>query len=253
MRFRSMWAHTSQTPRSMRHPWRRVFNDQRPWRTRNERGMAPAPRATVGQFLLPVAAKVATATFNRPVHEGVNTTADLALRMPLREAKAPRRHGFPSEEVVMKRATFVLAFLFLPPAFLPAQSAKDSWDNLKQLQPGQKIEVVDMKMKTLKGAFVAFTDETITLRDGGTEQSVAHADVVRVTVRDTSHRMRNMLLGSAIGGGIAIAATIVPIAASSNEGNSCGACVAAIAVGFGAGAALGAIPGSRTVYRTPKK
>src|SRR5581483_708952 len=101
--------------------------------------------------------------------------------------------------------------------------------------------------------FVSFTDDGITLRDGGTEQSVAHADVVRVTVRDTSHRTRNMLLGSAIGGGIAIAATIVPLAANSNEGNSCGACVAAIAAGFGGGAALGAFPGSRTIYRAPKK
>lgn len=213
----------------------------------------PERRATVGESLLRVPAVPATVTLNCPVHEGVNTSAGLALRMPLREAKAPWLHGVPSEEVVMKRATLAFAFLFLPQPFLLAQSAKDSWDNLKQLQPGQKIEVVDMKMKTLKGEFVSFTDDGITLRDGGTEQSVAHADVVRVTVRDTSHRTRNMLLGSAIGGGIAIAATIVPLAANSNEGNSCGACIAAIAAGFGGGAALGAFPGSRTIYRAPKK
>ncbi len=152
----------------------------------------------------------------------------------------------------MKRATPALVLLFFPSAIVLAQSAKDSWDNLKQLQPGQKIEVVDMKMKTLKGEFVAFTDEAISLRQGGSDQSIGRADVVRVTVRDTSHRTRNMLLGSTIGGGIAIAATIVPLAANSNEGNSCGACVAAIAAGFGGGAALGAIPGNRTIYRTKK-
>lgn len=152
----------------------------------------------------------------------------------------------------MKRATLALVFLFLVSGFALAQSAQDSWDNLKQLHSGQKIEVVDMKMKTLKGEFVTFTDEAITLREGGTEQSVERTNVVRVTVRDTSHRTRNMLLGAGIGGGIAIAATIVPLAASSNEGNGCGACVAAIAAGFGGGAALGAIPGNRTIYRTKK-
>jgi hypothetical protein len=75
---------------------------------------------------------------------------------------------------------------------------------------------------------------------------------VRVNVRDTSHRKRNMLLGAGILGGIAVAATAVPLMANSNEGNSCPACAAAIAAGFGGGAALGAIPGSRTVYRIKK-
>ena len=75
---------------------------------------------------------------------------------------------------------------------------------------------------------------------------------MRVSVRDTSHRTRNMLLGSGILGGIALAAAAVPLGASSNEGNSCGVCVAVIAAGFGGGAAFGAIPGSRTVYRAKK-
>ena len=117
---------------------------------------------------------------------------------------------------------------------------------------GQKVEIVDMKMKTLKGEFVTFTDEAITVREGKGEESVERANVVRVTVRDTSHRTRNMLLGAGIGGGIALAATIVPLASNSNEGNGCGACVAAIAAGFGGGTALGALPGSRTIYRVKK-
>ncbi len=152
----------------------------------------------------------------------------------------------------MRRATRALACLLLAPALARAQSAKDSWDNLKQLKPGQRVKVVDKQMKTLKGEFVSFTDEAISLREKNGEQSVERAKVVRVSVRDTSHRTRNMLLGAAIGGGIAVAATIVPLAANSNEGNSCGVCVAGIAAGFGGGAALGAIPGNRTVYRATK-
>jgi len=41
-----------------------------------------------------------------------------------------------------------------------------------------------------------------------------------VSVRDTSHRTRNMLLGSGILGGIALAAAAVPLGISGNEGTS---------------------------------
>jgi hypothetical protein len=152
----------------------------------------------------------------------------------------------------MRRERLVLLFLFLVPAFGMAQSTNDSWDNLKQLRPGEKIEVVARSMETLHGSFVSFSEEAITLRVGKNPQSIEHAKVVRVSVRDTSHRTRNMLLGAGIGGGIALALAIVPLGANSNEGNSCAECVAAIALGFGGGAALGAFPGSRTVYRAPK-
>jgi len=152
----------------------------------------------------------------------------------------------------MKRATLAFAILVLIPAWAPAQSDKDSWDNLRQLRPGQKVEVVDTHVKTVTGKFVSFTDEAISLRAGKSEENVARAEVVRVSVRDTSHRTRNMLLGAGIGGGIALAATAVPLMANSNEGNSCGVCVAGIVAGFGGGAALGMIPGDRTIYRVKK-
>jgi hypothetical protein len=142
--------------------------------------------------------------------------------------------------------------LLMVQGFGLAQSSQNNWDNLKQLRPGQKIEAVDSSMKTLKGAFVSVSDEAISLQVGKSEESVVRAKVVRISVRDTSHRTRNMLLGAGILGGIALAATAVPLGITGNEGTSCGACAAAIAAGFGGGAALGAIPGSRTVYRAKK-
>jgi hypothetical protein len=132
------------------------------------------------------------------------------------------------------------------------QNSKGNWDNLRQLRPGQKIEVVDSSMKTLKGTFVSVSDEAISLQAGKNEQSVERAKVVRVSVRDTSHRTRNMLLGSGILGGIALAATAAPLMSSSNEGTSCGWCAAAIGAGFGGGAALGALPGYHTISRADK-
>ena len=152
----------------------------------------------------------------------------------------------------MKKAIWTLLLLLMISGLGWSKQPQDNWDNLKQLTPGQKVEVVDSKIKTLKGTFVAVSDEAISLQVGKSEQSVARADVVRVSVRDTSHRARNMLLASGIIGGVALAASIVPLASSGNEGNSCPACAGAIAAGFGGGAALGAIPGNRTLYRAKK-
>ena len=149
--------------------------------------------------------------------------------------------------------TLILGFVaFAPGNAAEPKRSQTNWDNLKELRAGQKIEVVDSSLKTLKGTFISVSDADISLRAGKSEESVSRANVVRVSVRDTSHRTRNMLLGAAIGGGIAIAATIVPLAANSNEGNGCGVCIAGIAAGFGAGTALGAIPGNRTVYRVKR-
>ena len=153
---------------------------------------------------------------------------------------------------VIETLLLLLLLLLLVPGFSLAKSSANNWDNLKELRPGQKIEVVDTSMKSLRGPFVSVSEEAITLQVGKSLQSVERAQVVRVSVRDTSHRVRNMLLGSGVLGGIALAATAVPLGISGNEGNSCPACAAAIAAGFGGGAALGAIPGSRTVYRAKK-
>ena len=96
------------------------------------------------------------------------------------------------------------------------------------------------------------SEEAITPRVGKSQESIERAKVVRVSVRDNSHRTRNMLLGSGILGGMALGVAAVPLGAASNEGNSCPVCVAVIAAGFGGGAGLGAIPGIRTVYGIKK-
>ena len=153
---------------------------------------------------------------------------------------------------VIETLLLLLLLLLLVPGFSLAKSSANNWDNLKELRPGQKIEVVDTSMKSLRGPFVSVSEEAITLQVGKSLHSVERAQVVRVSVRDTSHRTRNMLLGSGILGGIALAATAVPLGISGNEGNSCPACAAAIAAGFGGGAALGAIPGNRIIYRVKK-
>ena len=153
----------------------------------------------------------------------------------------------------MRRPLVTVLFLVLVPRLGFARGNAGSWDDLKQLRVGEKIEVVDMNLKSVKGTFLSFSPDSISLNSGKQEMAVQRADVMRVSVRDTSKRTRNMLLGSGILGGVALAAAAVPLGSSSNEGNSCGVCVVAIVAGFGGGAALGALPGSRTVYRAEKQ
>jgi len=134
-----------------------------------------------------------------------------------------------------------------------AQSAHDSWDNLKQLHPGQKIEVVDSGMKSFRGPFVSVSEEAITLQVGKSQEFIERAKVVRVSVRDTSHRTRNMMIGAAVGVGAGLALTIPLEIQQSNEGNSLAGAMAGVTAGLGgAGLGLGAIPGNRTIYRVKK-
>jgi hypothetical protein len=134
-----------------------------------------------------------------------------------------------------------------------AQSSQGNWDNLKQLHAGQKIEVVDSSMKSLRGPFVSVSEEAITLQVGKSQESIERAKVVRVSVRDTSHRTRNMMIGAALGVGAGLALTVPLEIQQSNEGNSFVGAMAGVTVGLGgAGLGLGAIPGSRTIYRIKK-
>jgi hypothetical protein len=113
--------------------------------------------------------------------------------------------------------------------------------------------VVDLKLKTLRGAFLGLSPGSISLDTGKEEIAVQRADVMRVSVRDTSKRRRNMLIGAGIAGGAALTIGLLANAPASNEGNGCAGCVVGFsAAAAGGGAGLGAIPGCRTLYRAKK-
>jgi hypothetical protein len=189
------------------------------------------------------------------VSKGVNKEISLESSVPNnRQKRGSLKLTFAA---VMRRVMAVLLFFVLIPLVGMAQSAKESWGNLKQLRPGQKIEVVDTSMKSFHGPFVAVSEEAVTLKVGKSQESVERAKVARVSVRDTSHRKRNMLIGTAVGAGAGLAIAIPVGILCSNEGNcgngggGTGAALAVVGLGA-AGAGVGAIPGSRTVYRGKK-
>jgi len=141
---------------------------------------------------------------------------------------------------------------------LPAQEpGKHSWGNLQQLRAGQRIEVVQMNLKSLQGTFLSFSEEAISLRVGKDEVGVQREEVFRVSLRKKSKRLRNVLIGLAIGAGAGVAAVEICAQASSGFSPCLGQDFRAIAyavlvpVGGAVGAGVGATfpPGYQTIYR----
>ncbi len=144
---------------------------------------------------------------------------------------------------------------------LPAQEpGKNSWENLQQVRVGQKIEVVDTNLKKYKGTFLSFSEEAISLRVKKQEVGVQREEVFRVSLRKKSKRLRNALIGMAIGAGAGVA-----LAAAENS-RTCGdqpfaSCfdldfgaityAVLVPVGGAVGAGVGAAfpPGYQTIYR----
>ena len=155
----------------------------------------------------------------------------------------------------MTKTALSLMILLIAPAGAPAQSSEDSWDNLRRLRPGQKIEVVDMKLSSRQGAFTGYSEEAISLRTGQGEVAIPRADVLSVKNRKSSHRGRNALLGLAIGaaGGLAIGAAAG--AAYHEEGETGVFVLVFTPIGAGAGAGIGAAmpAGAVTVYRAKSR
>lgn len=153
----------------------------------------------------------------------------------------------------MRRLIWMVVFLM--PALCLGQTTEQAWDNLKQLQVGQKIEVVQADMKYVKGTFLSVTDEALTLRAKDTEVAIRRSDVLRVSSREHPKRLRNALLGAGIGA----AALGVPVAIFANiygdfsESQAAAATALGFAIGAGAGAGIGAaVPSYETIYRAQK-
>jgi hypothetical protein len=172
----------------------------------------------------------------------------------------------------MRKPLLGLVVLFLAPALASGQTVnapdrlwaaqpqaaadETGWSNLQQLRVGQKIEVVDTNLKKHKGTFLSFSDEAISLRVGKDEVGVQRPNVLRVSLREKSKRLRNALIGMAIGAGAGVAAVEICAQASSGLSPCLGqdfratAYAILVPVGGAVGAGIGAaFPGYQTIYR----
>jgi hypothetical protein len=71
---------------------------------------------------------------------------------------------------------------------------------LNGLEPGQKIQVVEITSKKHSGTFESVSDSAISLREANGETSVQKQDV-RIVSLKRDRRLRNTLIGLGVGAG----------------------------------------------------
>ena len=121
--------------------------------------------------------------------------------------------------------------LLLVSSTLWAQSTMASWDNLRSLQPGEKIQVAAANAGKVTGGFVSVSDAAISVQIKGAPTAIQRQDVRSVRLMKNKHRLRNALIGGGIGAGAGGGIS----AAAWEKGGFLG--------GKGAGAAVGAVIG----------
>jgi hypothetical protein len=93
------------------------------------------------------------------------------------------------------RKFWILACLLAMPCAVSAQ-----WENLNALQVGQKIQV-DQTSKKNCGTFLSVSDKEISLQGKSGAQTIQKQDVRSVKRTENKHRLRNTLIGAAVGAG----------------------------------------------------
>ena len=160
----------------------------------------------------------------------------------------------------MRKLLFLVCVLGAPCASW-AQTNPASWENLNTLQPGEKIQVLEMNSKKVSGTFVNVSDTAMSLQVKASQQTVQRQDVRSVKLMKHQHRLRNTLIGAAVGAGAGagigaathhhvICTTPCSLQNSNTFLSSSQAAAVGAVIGLAGGAEIGAaIPSHPTIYR----
>ena len=142
-------------------------------------------------------------------------------------------------------AGIVTITLLGPPMIMAADSGAASWQNLKQIAYGQEIEVARTKDRPVRGTFINFADQFISLREKGQELAIPRTDVSRVRLRP-ARRAKYTWIGLAVGAGVGAGAGagIGEGVANESGGDFRNLKPAITGVSAGIGALIGAVIGS---------
>jgi hypothetical protein len=126
-----------------------------------------------------------------------------------------------------------------------------SWETLRGLRAGDRVKVQETGGQEHSGALRAVSADAIRLAVGTSEVAVERAKVRTVKIRSSARRVRNLLIGAAIGLVIGVTVDNTLGTYFRNESGETDAAravtyVAPVAIFAGIGAAL---PGYRTVYK----
>jgi hypothetical protein len=83
-----------------------------------------------------------------------------------------------------------------------AQGKSTSWENLKTLRAGDKIQVASMNSAKVTGDFVAVSDAAISMQGKAGPLTIQKQDVTSIRLMKNKHRLRNALIVGGIGAGV---------------------------------------------------
>jgi hypothetical protein len=145
---------------------------------------------------------------------------------------------------LMRKLLFLICALGLPCGAW-AQSNPASWENLNTLRADEKIQVIEVNSKKVSGTFLNVSDAAISLQEKAGPRTIQRQDVVSVKLRKHQHRLRNTLLGAAIGfgAGAGIGAATYRTAQPCPPTTGFGVCLNGLGDSRGLHAAFGAVIG----------
>ncbi len=132
--------------------------------------------------------------------------------------------------------------LILTPLLDAQQSQRQ---DLNQIRPGTKIQVVEDSLKSTSGKFVGFSETDITLKVENKDVVIPLDQVHRVSISG-KNRKRNTLIGLAIGAGVGAGVGAATHQVVKESWVVPGVMLAYAGVGAGVGAL---VPAAKTVYR----
>jgi hypothetical protein len=94
--------------------------------------------------------------------------------------------------------SIILFFVTFSTGFSADES---SWSNLEEISPGQKIQVVEMSLKSVEGTFTTYNDRSVSIKYKRKEITIDRENVLRVSLRGPAKRKRRIITGLAIGAG----------------------------------------------------
>jgi hypothetical protein len=149
-----------------------------------------------------------------------------------------------------------LAMMVLAVSLAAGDNDQTSWQKLNRLTPGQQVEVNRRNGESLKGSFVSFSDDSISVRESQQDIVIPRNDVSRVRLRSRGrHKALWIGLAAGAGGGAAVGAGVAASVSNQSGGDfaSLKPAVIGVCTGIGAvaGLAIGSILDSRhdTIYR----
>ena len=126
--------------------------------------------------------------------------------------------------------------------------AAQSWDSLREVR-GQHVKVVSTSGETQKGICDSVTADGIAVQAGGSRITIERNKVRRVQVRSGARRVRNLVIGAAIGLAVGVTVDQTVGAYLRNETGDSGRGITYAAPIVALGGIGAALPGYRTVYR----